>query len=306
MDIKQAKKNNLNRRRAFRIFEQVDLFYHPIEIDQETEGKFEFNEMITQSLISNNTQSSEFISVDQRLPTSHSKENETLNVNVSSTGISFTCEDKLIAGDYLMIRVLLLSSMTVIMTCCKVVYCRPSNPFENNQYPYLVGTHFVNLKQEDKDLLNQHINKKRTRHFITNSLLASLVVMILIMPDLVFEFIVGVASFLFDESIEVAHILYELFEYSLDHVVEHIFHTAMQETQIIVFYIQIALGISLIYPLVKGIIKACKSMYFRCGGFCFRKKSSMLYYWGEQSLLHKMGFISTALFVITCYVLFFI
>lgn len=306
MDIDQAKKNNLNRRRAFRIIEQVDLFYHPVESYQATEGKPEFNNMITQALINSNASSSDLSSVEQRLPDSHSKENETLNVNISSSGISFTCEDKLMAGDYLMIRVLLLSSMTVIMTCCKVVYCRPSNPFEDNQYPYLVGTHFVNLKQEDKELLSQHINKKRTRLFIANTLLASFIVTVLMMPDLALELLLGFCSFLFDEFIEVAHLTYEFVEYSLDHMIEHVFHTALHETQIIVFYIQIVLGFALLYPLVKGIIKVFKNMFFSCGYFYNRKKSSMLYYWGEQSLLYKTGIISTLLFVSTCYVLFFI
>jgi len=306
MNIDQANKKNLNRRRAFRIIEQVDLFYHPIEIDRQTEGKPEFNHMLAQALVSHSDPRSELTSVDPRLPDSHSQENETLNVNVSSSGISFTCEDQLMAGDYLMIRVLLLSTMTVIMTCCKVVYCRPSNPFENNQYPYLVGTHFVNLKQKDKDLLNQHINKKRTRHFIANSLLASFLLMILMMPDMAFELIVGLCSFVFDEVIEVTHLMYELFEYSLDHVIEQLFHTALHETQIIVFYIQVALGLALLYPVIKGLVTVCKHMFYGFRSFCYRKKSSLLYYWGEQSLLYKAGIMSGSLFLSICYILFFI
>ncbi len=51
--------------------------------------------------------------------------------------------------------------MTAVMTCCKVVYCKPSNPYEIDQYPHLVGARFVNLAATDRALLDNIVSKRR-------------------------------------------------------------------------------------------------------------------------------------------------
>jgi len=306
MDIDKTNNENLNRRRAFRIIEPVDLFYHPIDLNHEDQATIDINSVIAQAVIESHSPATTEQHIDPNFPKSKTEDNDALNVNISSSGISFTCKEKLKAYDYLIIRVLLLSSMTVITSCCKVVYSKPSNPFEKNQYPYLIGAQFVNLKTEDKELLDRHINKKRTRKFIVNSLLAILIVSILIMPDLALEYFIGFCSFLFDELIEMAHLSYEFIEYGLDLFIEHTFHTGMQETQIIVFYIQIALALVLSYPVIRGAISIIKNLYSSFCCFFSRKKSSLLYVWGEQSFWYQVGLISTGIFVISSYLLFFI
>jgi len=309
MDIDKANTNNSNRRSAFRIYEQVNLFYHKIEYSQNSKAIFDFNNItdnVTQSLDKSPLISHASTSPEEFLPESHSQENDTLNVNISASGISFTCKEELMPGDYLVIRLLLLSSMTVITAYCKVVHFKLSNPFEINQYPYLVGAHFVNLKSDDKELLNRHINKRRTRHFIADGLFVSLILTILAIPDVIFDLLVQLTSFLLENFIGTIHLLYEFIEFSLDHLVEQVFHTALHETELIAFYIQVVLGLVGLYILLRIITSAYKKSARCCRVFFHRKKLSILYYWGEQSLLYKFGIISTGIITILCYGLFFI
>ena len=308
MDLSPTNKKTINRRRAFRIYEQADLFYHKIETSQENDVELNFNHIIDRAVPSSSTNSisSEEPSFEQSLPDSNSGENDTLNVNISSTGISFTSKEELVPGDYIVIRVLLLSSMTVIMTCCKVVYIKPSNPFEKEQYPHTIGASFVNLKQEDEELLKKHISKRRTRRLIVNGLIFAFFITVIQVPDLVFELLTGLLSFLLDEIIELTHLLHELFEYSLDLIVEHTFHTDPRSTQSIVFYTQVIFAIAISYPLSRTILSVCKNSFNGCCLFCSRKKSSLFYRWGQQTLLYKLGMITLGITTITFFSLFLI
>ena len=199
--------------------------------------------------------------------------------------------------EYLMIRVLLLSSMTEITTCCKVVYIKPSNPFEKDQYPYTIGARFVKLKAEDKELLDNHIHKKKSRNLIIMGMLLSLLLIIIQIPDLVLELIVDLFSFVIDEFTELIHLLYEMFEYGLDLIVEHIFHTSVQSTQTIVFYIQVFLAIAISPSIFRIISSFCKKTVYHCQLVFYRKKSSLLYRWGQVALWHKVA-MSCIIFIL--------
>jgi len=308
MDIKKAK-NILNRRHALRIFEQADIFYHKINIAPEIEAKLDFDTILDNTIVQSQTNkdlSPTNSNFNPLLPESYSQENDTLNVNISTSGISFTCEEKLNTGDYLMLRVLLLSSMTVITSCCKVVYTKPSNPFETDQYPYLIGAHFINLKPIDKALLDKHINKRKIQSYITNSLLTLLVILCLIMPEVIFEELLHLGSYLIEAAIELITIGYDLLDHNLNKIVQFLFHTDWQNTHKISFYTIIAIGTGLLFPLIRLIISTGKKLFYRFHRFYCRKKSSIRYYWQEQTLLYKTGAITLITCVITLYVLFFI
>jgi hypothetical protein len=88
------------------------------------------------------------------------KENDTRNVNVSATGIAFNCEEALKTGDYLEIKMMLISSMAVIVTYGKVVYCK-NGQSNDSQYPYFVGVDFLNMKDEDREMLIKYVVKKQ-------------------------------------------------------------------------------------------------------------------------------------------------
>ena len=297
-----------NRRRAFRIYEQVDLFYQKIEHDQENKINFDFNKFVNndQSHVIKNASFSENTPFEQLLPESQSQVNETLNVNISISGISFTCNEELVPGDYLMIRVLLFSSMSMIMTCCKVVYCKPSNPFEENHFSNFVGVQFVNLRTKDKELLNRHVNKKRTRQLIVTGIFLSLVMTILTMPDLAFDLLLETSIFLFEYFLEIADLLFELIGYGLDHAVEYLFNTDTRMTQITSFYVFIALMVAVLYVLLLFTLSSFKNLLHNFRVYFYRKKRSFFFYWREQTLLYKFGSLSIGIIAILCYGLFFI
>jgi hypothetical protein len=88
------------------------------------------------------------------------EETETRNVNISATGIAFNCEEALQEGDYLEIKLMLVSSMAVIVTYGRIVY-RMNSPSADGQYPYFVGVDFINMKDEDRELLIKYVVKKQ-------------------------------------------------------------------------------------------------------------------------------------------------
>lgn len=88
------------------------------------------------------------------------KENETCNVNISATGMAFNCEERLEEGDYLEIKMLLVSSMAVIVTYGRVVYCRKSES-DDSQHPHFIGVNFINMKDEDREMLIKYVVKKQ-------------------------------------------------------------------------------------------------------------------------------------------------
>lgn len=90
----------------------------------------------------------------------HFKENETRNVNISASGIAFNCEETLQKGDYLEIKMLLVSSMAVIVTYGRVIYCKTSQA-NDSRYPHFVGVDFINIKDEDREMLIKYVVKKQ-------------------------------------------------------------------------------------------------------------------------------------------------
>jgi len=88
------------------------------------------------------------------------KENDTRNVNISATGIAFNCEELLNEGDYLEIKMMLISSMAVIVTYGRVVYGK-NGQSNDSQYPYFVGVDFLNMKDEDREMLIKYVVKKQ-------------------------------------------------------------------------------------------------------------------------------------------------
>lgn len=306
MNKNKNKKNKVNRRQAFRIYEQVDLVYHKIEFNQLELNNTNFNNILKSTVESFNAEtrlSSDHNPAESFLPASCSQKNETLNINISSTGISFTSKEALEPGDYLMIRVLLLSSLIVVTTCCKVVYIKPSNPFEENQYPHTIGVRFVRLKAEDKALLDKHVSKKRTQHMIVYGLMAFFALVFIQVPDLIIELVIDLFSFIMDEVVELLHLLYEVVEYGLDHIIEHIFHTDMQSTQTIVFYLQNIIMIVLLIPVIRAMVLFCKKTMRQSQLSFYRKKASLFYCWREQTVLYKLGIICLAVMLFSFFVL---
>ncbi|MGZ8236975.1 MAG: PilZ domain-containing protein [Methylobacter sp.] len=88
------------------------------------------------------------------------KENNTRKVNISATGIAFNCEEALKDGDYLEIKILLTSCMRVIVTYGRVVHCQNS-PSNDSHCPYFVGVNFIDMKEEDREMLIKYVVKEQ-------------------------------------------------------------------------------------------------------------------------------------------------
>jgi hypothetical protein len=286
MAMSMTNKNASNRRRAARIYEHVDLFYQTITAPDDFSAASQHQDDVA--------------SFEQdkegHLPKSSSQENETLNVNISSTGISYTCREELNPGDHILLRILLLSSMTVITVSCEVIYCKPSNPFENNRYPFLIGGRFINIREEDTELLEQHIRRKKIQRYPFQALLVLLTLATIQAPDVILELLVGVTEFIAEFAIESAFILFEIVSMYLDHAIEAIFHTKIHDTQMISFYLMWATAAGIVFILSKKTFILIKNL----------KKASLKYYWHEKSLMYKSGIIGGSLAVCFTYVMFFI
>jgi hypothetical protein len=84
----------------------------------------------------------------------------TRNANLSATGLAFESEEKLETGAYIEIRMMLVSCMAVIVTYGKVVYCK-LNKASDGQFPYVVGVDYINMKDQDRELLIKHVVKRQ-------------------------------------------------------------------------------------------------------------------------------------------------
>jgi hypothetical protein len=299
---------NKNRRASFRIYDEVSLFYNKIDEELATEPTSAFDNTFNNPFLTSGTErtSARLLSnLQKRLPgfRTQDTEHETLNVNISASGIAFTCEDALQEGDYLLIKILLLSSMAVIMAYCKVIYCKNSNPYEN-QYSYLVGAQFINMQDADRELLTTYVDKKRLQQNWVRGLMLVAAVSAILVPDVVFGSLFEVLHFLLEHLLELCHLAFEFVESALDHLIEHLFHTDLQQTQAIVFYILFSVALYVIYAIGKRL----PSFYKRCKNslisYVLRKKSSLLYYWHEQSMTNKIKLALIGVAVISGYILF--
>jgi hypothetical protein len=81
-------------------------------------------------------------------------------VSLSASGIAFDCAQQFSEGDYLEVRILLTSCMAVIVSYGKVIYCR-KNELENDEFPYVIGIEYTQIKEQDRELLIKHVVKRQ-------------------------------------------------------------------------------------------------------------------------------------------------
>ncbi|MDD1620319.1 MAG: PilZ domain-containing protein [Methylococcaceae bacterium] len=301
MRATEARDKKLNRRIAFRVYERANLFYHKLEPGAPIESQPDFDRVLAASV---RPQAAGLSPHEPALPASQSRLNDTLNVNISTSGIAFTCKEELKAGDYLMLRILLLSSMTVIVTCCQVVYCKPSNPYEDDRYPFSVGARFANMTAEDTALLDRYIDRRKKQQWVVNGSIASLIAAVLAAPDQALALLMALGHYLLGLVLHLLHLGFEYLELSLDHAVEHLFHTGRHETQIIVFYVLVSFALIILYFLGRKVPSAWSRLSKRLLLFWLRKKSSCLYFWRQQSLVDKIKLIGVSAAAIAAYIYF--
>ncbi|MCK9634995.1 MAG: PilZ domain-containing protein [Methylobacter tundripaludum] len=299
---------NKNRRAAFRIYDEVNLFYKKIDEQLVTDLYATVDEILdippTTINVEHRVRGVTLLpGLKKNVPDWQFKEDGVRNVNISASGIAFNCDDALKEGDYLAIKILLISTMTIIVTCCKVVYCRDSDPNQTH-FPYFVGAHFVSMENADRELLVEHVAKHKARQNIVRGFILGTVVTVIAVPDVAFDLLSGLVHFLFVNILHFLHLAFEFIESSLDHFVEHLFHTDTHQTQIIVFYILVAFVIAGLYWLWRALPPFCRRCKENLFSYCAHKKASLLYYWEELSLLNKIKLVVIGVAAIAAYVSF--
>lgn len=296
---------NKNRRVSFRIYDEVNLFYQKIDETLLTEPQSAIDDILNAPSRATDMDTE---APDKNLPDVMAQgfqfsENETRDVNISASGMAFNCEDALKEGDYLAIRILLVSSSTAIVTYGKVVYCRNSNPNET-QYPYFVGAHFVDMADDDRELLVKHVNKKRSQQIRVRAFILAAVITVIVAPDVVFGLFFELLHFLFEHFLESLHLAFEFIELNLDKLVEHLFETDLHQTQVIVFYIIASFVFYGLYRLGRAVPPFCRQCKKNQIAYWSRKKASLLFHWREQSLFNKIKLVVIGAAAVTCYIFF--
>ena len=87
-------------------------------------------------------------------------EHDTRDVSLSATGLAFSNEMPIEKGELLELRMLLTSCMAVIVAYGRVVQCKDISQ-DNPQRPFAICVEYVNLKEDDRELLIRHVVKKQ-------------------------------------------------------------------------------------------------------------------------------------------------
>lgn len=121
-----------------------------------------------------------------------------------------------------------------------------------------------------------------------------LVSSLLFFPDVVISSILDLVHL----SYEFLHILFEMLESTLDLVVEHVFSTGLHDTQVIVFYVLMALAALAAYKLwflVPRFFSYCKCKVVAEKDYC---KTQIKDYWSRQSISYKLTLLSALVSVL--------
>jgi hypothetical protein len=132
----------------------------------------------------------------------------------------------------------------------------------------------------------------QTHRTILYSLILVGIAVIVTIPDVIFDFTVDLLHTLFEFLLESMHTLFEGVELILDEAVEHTFHTNLQQTQLIVFYIMLLMGLGLSYGLLKLLLRlyrTCKSLLL---SVWLEEKTLISLYWFKLSLINKIKLIT--------------
>ncbi len=89
-------------------------------------------------------------------------EHDTHNVNLSASGIAFDADEKIPENSFLEIKIMLTSCLAVIVAYGQVIYCK-KNP-SDSESPYQIGVDYVEMKEDDRELLIKHVVKKQMQH----------------------------------------------------------------------------------------------------------------------------------------------
>ena len=104
--------------------------------------------------------------------------------------------------------------------------------------------------------------------------------------------LVGFYDVIFGSLWEAIHLILEIIEMSLDKLIEHVFKTGLQETQLIVFYIMLSTGGVLIYLAWKLLVQMFSSVSHNLDQEWSEFKNAVTTDWQAMSMTNRVIFIS--------------
>lgn len=81
-------------------------------------------------------------------------------VNISASGISFFADIDVSAGSLLELKMILPPALTGLVTYGRVVYCEP---VEDEAHSHRLAVDYINIREQDRDVLIRHIVKRQMR-----------------------------------------------------------------------------------------------------------------------------------------------
>ena len=127
------------------------------------------------------------------------------------------------------------------------------------------------------------------------------IVIMITMPDVVIELLAETVHLVFELLFEVADISFEWVETLFDHIVEHLFHTELHQTQIIVFYLLMSIAAFPFYYLCRLLLRLfirlkeslpATGALYKARAVLYRQETAL--YWQDLSLIDKIKWIVIA------------
>ncbi|RIZ69859.1 MAG: hypothetical protein D0530_09225 [Methylococcales bacterium] len=127
--------------------------------------------------------------------------------------------------------------------------------------------------------------------------LLGIVVMVTI-PDMVIELSTELFHLIFELIFEVADVTFESVETMLDNVIEHLFHTGLHDTQIIVYYVIVSVLAYPLYRLVRVLLRylfriltAIPIKYADYKNQWLLLRQDISYYWQKLPFISKLKWV---------------
>ncbi len=117
-------------------------------------------------------------------------------------------------------------------------------------------------------------------------------------PDMVIELSTELFHLIFELIFEVADVTFESVETMLDNVIEHLFHTGLHDTQIIVYYVIVSVLAYPLYRLVRVLLRylfriltAIPIKYADYKNQWLLLRQDISYYWQKLPFISKLKWV---------------
>jgi len=93
-------------------------------------------------------------------------ESKVCNTNLSASGLAIEVDSEIEKGEFIEVKLFLSSCVSVILLYGKVVYCKQNTQTVSSSYQ--VGVDYINLKDDDREILIKHIVKRQMQQIREN------------------------------------------------------------------------------------------------------------------------------------------